>query len=243
MDRPGQLEGDHTEEVVVAGVLFDLFGTVVAPFSRDRHDHALTLASEALGLDPARCLSAWQADYASRVRGRSGDIAAQLRAMADAQGVEVDSQQLGPVVASYATFCDEAMEPVPTAASTLAALAARSVPLGLVSNTAPDLAAAFERSPLRLLFTNCTFSCALGAAKPDRAIYAAAAQALGVEPARLLFVGHGSDDELAGAARAGLIPALVEADTTDTYDPWRHDAGHWAGTRLRDLSDVLALVP
>ncbi|HWF20574.1 MAG TPA: HAD-IA family hydrolase [Acidimicrobiales bacterium] len=249
MDLPGALDGDHTDEVaavvvdeVVAGVLFDLFGTIVAPFSKDGHDHALTVAAEALGLDPARCISAWQADYDNRVRGRSGDIAAQLRTIADAQGIEVDSEQLDFVVASYATFCDEAMEPVPTAASTLAALAERSVPIGLVSNTAPDLAAAFERSPLRLLFATCTFSCAIGAAKPDRAIYAAAAQALGIEPARLLFVGDGSDDELAGAARAGLTPALVEAETTDTYDPGRHAVGRWSGMRLRDLSDVLALV-
>jgi len=247
VDLPGQLEGDHTDEVVaeevVAGVLFDLFGTIVAPFSKDRHDHVLTLLAEALELDPARCLSAWQSDYDNRVRGRSGDIAVQLRTIADAQGIEVNSEQLDPVVASYATFCDEAMQPVLTAASTLAALAERSVPVGLVSNTAPDLAAAFERSPLRLLFTTCTFSCAVGAAKPDRAIYAAAARALGIEPARLLFVGDGSDDELAGAARAGLTPALVEAETTDTYDPWRHAAGHWGGTRLHDLSDVLALMP
>ena len=191
-----------------------------------------------------RCRSsAWGADYDNRVRGRSGDIAAQLRAIAAAQEIEVDREQLDPVVASYATFCDEAMRPVPTAASTLAALAERSVPLGLVSNTAPDLAAAFERSSLRPLFTTCTFSCAVGAAKPDRAIYVAAAQAIDIERARLLFVGDGSDDELAGAARAGLTPALVEAETSATYDPWRHAVGNWADTRLRDLSDVLDLVP
>jgi putative hydrolase of the HAD superfamily len=228
---------------VVAGVLFDLFGTVVAPFSKDRHDHALSLTAEALGLDPARCLSAWQADYDNRVRGRSGDIAAQLRTMAEAQGIEVDRERLGPVVATYATFCDEAMQPAATAASTLSTLADRSVPLGLVSNTAPDLAAAFERSSLRPLFNICTFSCVIGAAKPDGAIYAAAARALGIKPARLLFVGDGSDDELAGAARAGFAPALVEVETTDTYDPGRHAVDNWAGIRLRDLSDVLALVP
>ena len=188
----------------MTGVLFDLFGTVVAPFSKDRHDHALSLTAEALGLDPARCLSAWEADYDNRVRGRSGDIAAQLLAIADAQGVGVDRQLLGPVTDSYT---------------------------------------AFERSSLRPLFNICTFSCLIGSTKPDGAIYAAAARALGIEPDRLLFVGDGSDDELAGAARAGLTPALVEAEMTDTYDPLRQPVDNWAGTRLRDLSDVLALVP
>jgi putative hydrolase of the HAD superfamily len=227
---------------MVAGVLFDLFGTVVAPFSKNRHDRALTLAAEALGLDPVRCHTAWEADYDNRVRGRSGDIAAQLGAIATAQGIDLDQEQLDPVVASYAAFCEESMQPVPTASSTLLALEERSVPVGLVSNAAPDLAAAFERSSLRPLFRTCTFSSEVGTAKPDLAIYLAAAQALGIEPGRLLFVGDGSDDELAGAAAAGLTPALVAADTSDTYDPRRDAVGNWAGTRLRDLSDVLGLV-
>jgi putative hydrolase of the HAD superfamily len=227
---------------MVAGILFDLFGTVVVPFSKQRHSHALRLAAEALGLDPVRCDTAWNADYDNRVRGHSGSIGEQLRAFALAEGVELRGDQLDCVVRSYATFCDELMEPVPTATAALRGLAERSVPVGLVSNTAPDFAAAFERSPLRPLFRTCTFSCVVGAAKPERAIYVAAAEALGVEPAGLLFVGDGSDDELVGAALVGLTPALVEADTSDTYDPVRDAVASWAGVRLRDLSEVLGLV-
>ena len=199
---------------MVSGVLFDLFGTVVVPFSKHRHSHALRLASEALGLDPVRCDAAWNADYDKRVRGRSGGIAEQLRAFALAEGIELRGEQLDCVVRSYATFCDDLMKPVPTAVATLRGLAERSVPVGLVSNTAPD----------------------------ERAIYVGGAEALGIEPAALLFVGDGSDDELTGAALVGLTPALVEADTSDTYDPARNAVVSWAGVRLRDLSEVLALV-
>ncbi|HEY2563852.1 MAG TPA: HAD family hydrolase [Acidimicrobiales bacterium] len=231
----------HTEGVA-AGVLFDLFGTIVAPFSKSRHDGVLALAAGALGLDPLRCTAAWEADYGNRIRGRSGDIAAQLRAIAVAEGIEPNRQHLEPVVASYVTFCDEAMRPAPGALATLVALAERSVPVGLVSNAAPDLAAAFERSPLRPLFNACTFSSAVGSAKPDSAIYLAAADGLGIEPAQLLFVGDGSDDELDGATGAGLKPMLVEADASDTYDPWRDAVVDWAGARLGGLSDVLGLI-
>jgi putative hydrolase of the HAD superfamily len=227
---------------VAAGVLFDLFGTIVAPFSKKRHDGELALAAGALGLDPVRCNEAWEADYGNRIRGRSGHIAEQLRAIAAGEGIELDRAHLDPVVASYVTFCDKAMQPVPGALATLASLAERSVPVGLVSNAAPDLAAAFERSPLRPLFSACTFSSTVGSAKPDSAIYLVAAQGLGIEPAHLLFVGDGSDDELAGAAGAGLTPVLVEADSSDTYDPWRGAVVDWAGSRLDDLSDVLGLV-
>jgi putative hydrolase of the HAD superfamily len=227
---------------VAAGVLFDLFGTMVAPFSKKRHDVELALAAGALGLDPVRCNTAWEADYGKRIRGQSGDIAEQLRAIAVGEGIELDREHLEPVVASYVTFCNETMQPVPSALATLATLAERSVPVGLVSNAAPDLAAAFERSPLRPLFSACTFSSTVGSAKPDRAIFLAAADGLGIEPAHLLFVGDGSDDELAGAAAAGLIPMSMEADSSDTYDPWRDAVVDWAGPRLGDLSDVLVLI-
>jgi putative hydrolase of the HAD superfamily len=227
---------------MVDAVVFDLFGTVVATFSRDRHLRTLTLAAEALGLDPARCDAAWDADYDNRVRGRSGALAEQLRAIARSEGVALRRDQLDRVVATYVEFCNEQMMPVQNAAATLEALAERSVPVGLASNTAPDLAAAFDRSSLRPFFTTCTFSCVVGAAKPERAIYFSAAEALGVDPAGLLFVGDGSDDELAGAALAGLTPALLETDTADTYDPARDAVVNWTGIRLRDLSDVLELV-
>lgn len=225
-----------------AGVLFDLFGTVVVPFSRAGHQGVLASAADALGLDPLHCDMRWDADYYNRVRGRSGGIAEQLSVIAMAQGTAVCRDRLGDVVASYARACDEFMVPMPTALATLRSLAERDVPVGLVSNTAPDFAAAFERSLLRPLFRTCTFSCFVGAAKPEREIYVAASAALGVEPSRLLFVGDGSDDELAGADAAGLTSVLVEIGYDDTYDPNRHAVINWTGLRINKLSGVLQLL-
>lgn len=224
------------------GVLFDLFGTVVVPFSRATHQSALASAAAVLGLDPLHCDTTWNADYHNRVRGRSGDIAEQLSVIAMAQGNAVCRDRLGDVVTSYARACDELMAPMPTAIATLRSLAERDIPVGLVSNTAPDFAAAFERSPLRPFFRTCTFSCFVGAAKPEREIYVEAAAALGVEPSKLLFVGDGSDDELAGADAAGLTSVLVEIDYADTYDPNRDAVINWTGLRINNLSGVLRLL-
>ena len=47
---------------------------------------------------------------------------------------------------------------------------------------------------------------------------------------------------ITGAALAGLKPALVEADISDTYDPARDAVASWTGIRLRDLSEVLGWV-
>ncbi len=223
------------------GVLFDLFGTVVVPFSMTRHQEALAQVAAIAGLEADRCNAAWRDDYENRVRGRSGAIGDQLLAMAAAAGTSIADEPLARATAVYRDYCVTMMEPLPTAWETLAALAGKGVPLGLVSNTAPDFAAAFERSDLRRFFASCTFSCDLGYAKPEREIYLAGAATLELPLDQLLFVGDGSDDELAGAARAGLTPALVEADTADTYDAERGTMPDWAGIRFPDLTGALAL--
>ena len=69
--------------------------------------------------------------------------------------------------------------------------------------------AAWSRSPLRPCFDAAIFSCNVGAAKPDPAIYLAACEALGVAPAECLFVGDGGADELRGAAALGMIPVQM----------------------------------
>ena len=224
------------------GVLFDLFGTVVRPFSRTLHGAVLRHAAGLLGLDPATCEELWEADYASRVRGWSGDITDQLCSIALVEGVSPRAEHFDRVTDMYRGFCDRAMEPLPGAVSTLASLGERSVPVGLVSNAAPDFVESFERCELRPRFATCTFSSVVGVAKPDSAIYLLAAESLGIEPEHLLFVGDGSDDELGGAGRAGLHPALVPSVTSDTYDPERPAVMSWKGAVLENLAGVLPLL-
>jgi len=224
------------------GVLFDLFGTVVVPFSMRGHEEGLERIGPVIGLDPDHCNSVWRSDYEDRVRGRSGAIEDQLQAMAAAVGSHIAAEPLRQAAIIYRERCDAMMEPVPTAWETLTALGGRGIPIGLVSNTAPDFAAAFERSGLRRFFASCTFSCDVGHAKPEREIYRAGADALGMRRDQLLFVGDGSDDELAGAERAGLKPALVDSNTIDTYDSKRDAVSNWTGIRFRDLTGALAWV-
>jgi putative hydrolase of the HAD superfamily len=228
--------------VAAGGVLVDLFGTVVPPFSSSAHRRALDEAAHQLGLDPTRCSAAWEADYPDRIRGRSGDIADQLRRVAATEGTELPPDQLDAVTARYRAVCAGMMEPRPTVLATLQTLRDRSLAVGLVSNTAPDFAEAFERSPLRSLFTTCTYSCEAGVAKPEAAIYRLAAGSLGLDPERLVYVGDGSDDELGGAERTGLLAALVDADASDTYDAVRPSVSGWSGIRLRQFADLLPLI-
>jgi putative hydrolase of the HAD superfamily len=224
------------------GVLIDLFGTVVQPFPMDRHERALGAAAEAVGLDPARCHRAWIADYENRILGRSGAIAEQLGLVAAAQGVALEPACLRRAAEGYAAFSTELMKPLPGALAVLEKLAELDVPVGLVSNAAPDFVTAFDRSSLRPLFRASVFSCSAGVAKPAVAIYLRAATKLGITPGQLLFVGDGSDDELVGAAEAGLTPVLVDVDAANTYDPVRETVRTWGGIRLRGLPELLHLI-
>lgn len=225
-----------------SGVLFDLFGTIVEPFPLDRHERALSAAADSIGLDPLRCSRAWAADYASRVRGRSGAIADQLLTMAGAEGLAPEAARLSRAREGYEAFTADLMRPMPGALRTLERLEALKVPVGLVSNAAPDFVTAFEGAHLRQLFGPCVSSCTVALAKPQVEIYLLAAARLGVEPDRALFVGDGSDNELDGAAEAGLAPVLVEIDASNTYDPERETVRTWSGPRLAALPELLDLL-
>lgn len=91
----------------------------------------------------------------------------------------------------------------------LATLKQRGLKLALVSNASTDEVAAWDESPLRQFFEHALFSCHVGCAKPQPAIYEQAAQRLQVAADHCLFVGDGGSDEHRGAARVGMIPVLI----------------------------------
>jgi len=85
----------------------------------------------------------------------------------------------------------------------LDALRADGHRLALISNATSDTAEAWPGSPLAARFDAVVFSCDVGLAKPP-AIYRAAADRLGADPATCVFVGDGADGELPGAAAVGM---------------------------------------
>ncbi|WP_242909835.1 HAD family hydrolase [Actinomadura terrae] len=82
-------------------------------------------------------------------------------------------------------------------------LAARDVPLALLSNAPRELARAFDRRPWAARFRHRFYSADLNLTKPDPRVYRHVADALAVPPAELVFV----DDRrvnVEGARDAGL---------------------------------------
>jgi FMN phosphatase YigB (HAD superfamily) len=81
--------------------------------------------------------------------------------------------------------------------------------LGVISNCFAEDVATWSRSELAPQFDCHVWSFSTGRAKPDPLIYREATERLGVPPGETLFVADGGDDELGGAARAGLQVAQV----------------------------------
>ncbi len=121
----------------------------------------------------------------------------------------------------------------PDAASTLAALGARGVRLGVVSNADGRVGAQLEGLGLRMHFEVVIDSQVAGVAKPAPRIFRLALDAMGVPPAEALYVGDIPAIDCAGAHAAGMSPVL--------YDRWdvHPDAGF---PRVTSLPAVLALV-
>lgn len=124
------------------------------------------------------------------------------------------------------------------AADVLGRLRARGLKLGVLSVCSEDVPARFPESDLAGLFDAEVFSSECGMMKPEREIYLLATRSLGVEPSECLFVGDGANDELAGAARAGLEPVLFVPAGTSPRWPEVQD---WHGLRVSSLEEVLSL--
>ncbi|MGW7418202.1 HAD family hydrolase [Streptomyces sp. NPDC054863] len=115
-----------------------------------------------------------------------------------------------------------AWQPYPDACEVLAALHARGVAVGVVSNIGWDLRPVFRAHGLDPFVDTYVLSYEHGVQKPDPRLFRTACEALGQDPARVLMVG---DDRTAdgGAAALGcavhFVDHLPAADRPDGLRP------------------------
>jgi HAD superfamily hydrolase (TIGR01493 family) len=137
-------------------------------------------------LSPAAHRSAWTALY------RPAD------ALAEGLAEALYEREIGP----------DHWAPFPDTVPTLRTLAARRVPVGVVSDVGFDLRPFFERHGGLDLIGSFVLSCEHGAAKPARVLFETACAELGVAPEATVMVG---DNPLTdgGAVDAGLACLLL----------------------------------
>lgn len=128
--------------------------------------------------------------------------------------------------------------PIPETLEALAALAAKGVPLAVVSNATGQIEDVLRRSgvcqvgPGRGVSVRCVVDSTLvGVAKPDPGIFDhAAVHFPGVPRERIAYVGDSVTMDIGGATAAGLVPILL--------DPYDDHAGA-PFERITQLGDLL----
>ncbi|MET7470326.1 HAD family hydrolase [Micromonospora sp. NPDC005686] len=213
-------------------VVLDLFHTLVHG-ADDERDRVVGEMALVVGVDPAALVAAYHATWRDRLV--RWDVEETVRILAGRLGGAPTDEQVAQAAAHRRALARRVLGRVsPATLDVLDALRERGHRLALISNATSETAEAWADAPLARRFDVAVFSCAVGLAKPDPAIYRTAAQRLGVAPADCVYVGDGADGELAGAAAVGMT-VLRTTEHQDT------DPG-WIGTVIANLREVLAHV-
>ena len=186
-------------------VAFDLFGTLIPEWERAVWDRLLHDMADALGLPREDFAEAWGATSDARLTGGFSTIRENLRVIAP----EVSDGRLDEAVARRQRVMEELVRPLPDVEPTLRHVKERGLRTAVVSMCSPEVPELWRSLPESRLIDAEVFSSEDGVRKPDPAIYALAAERLGVPAERILYVGDGSFGELTGAAAAGMTAVLI----------------------------------
>ena len=129
-----------------------------------------------------------------------------------AGGVPRFDPYFGRLYAHYASA--PAWRVYPEVPSVLAALRERDIPLAVVSNFDSRLPPLLDALGLAPFFDAVVCSGAVGAAKPDRAIFAHALAVLEVAASEAMHVGDSREADYEGARAAGIEALLVDRNLT-----------------------------
>jgi putative hydrolase of the HAD superfamily len=207
-------------------VLLDGLGTLVAlepPWPllvaalRTAHGVELGLA------DAERAFRAEMAYYrAHHHEGRDPDTLAQLRDRC-AQALRAELPRAVAEAISLADLRSAMLASLrfvayPDALAALPALRARGSKLVAVSNWDVSLPAVLRATGLAELLDGAVTSAAVGAPKPDPAIFRAALALAGAAPERALHVGDSPAHDVRGALAAGIAPVLLRRADTEPVE-------------------------
>jgi putative hydrolase of the HAD superfamily len=200
-------------------LLSDLFSTLV-PGGDGERDQVNARMGAALGVDATAFQQEFDACAHDRFVGAYGDLPSTLRVVAERCGGAPSDAQLQAATELRRTLARGLLARAPRATlDTLAAFKAAGWRIGLVSNITAETQLQWPESPLAEYFDATAFSAEVGSAKPEPAIYQAALDALGADPADCIYVGDGNDGELPAAAALGMY-AVRTVEHADSDPSW-----------------------
>jgi putative hydrolase of the HAD superfamily len=224
----------HYHAPMPGALLLDLYNTLIDGGSTQRRDEVNAAMGADVGADPQRFAAAYRETYRQRFLGATGDVEATVRAVAIAAGALPTAAQMRLAATRRRTLARELLWPSPGTLEALDELHTAGWRLGLVTNCSAETPEQWKRTPFATRFDALGFSCELGVAKPNPAIYLAVCSFLNVAPTDCVYVGDGADDELSGAAKLGMsVIRTVE------FQP---SSSTWPRSRIERLSELPALI-
>lgn len=187
--------------------LIDALGTMVRLLPPWLHlDPSVTAGVGAERVE--RAFRAEMSFYAANAqRGRDAASLAQLRV----ESAAILADGLGRPVGVAEMMDAIRFEPYPDALPALTALRERGLRTVCVSNWDYELGLVLERIGLAAALDGVVTSAAVGAGKPDQAIFAAALAVAGCEAGEAIHIGD-SDEDVAGARAAGIDVLRIDRE-------------------------------
>ena len=209
-----------------AAVVFDLWGTLV-PLPASVRRRGIEVMTPILGAPLDEFRAAWEAAWEERA---TGPLEAVVHRVCQRLDVPVNETQVQAALAARRNVHAASFHARDDAVETLSALKAAGVRIGLMTNCSSDTPHLWAASPLAPLVDAAVFSSVESVMKPSPVFYLRLCERLDLPASACLYLGDGSDDELAGAAAVGMTPVLLDAE--DTVTP------RWDGRRVGALQDV-----
>lgn len=231
-------------------IAFDLFHTLVDPeqfrpaeFVRSRE------IAHLLGVPPEEFVAAWDAMSGERQITMRPSVVERAQSLARRWGVSPPPEVWSEVDEIWGRYTDFALlNPQRNVLTTLRTLRRRGWTLGLVSNCDEREMRSWAGSELAPLFDAAVFSCMVGFAKPSLEAYRALVPRWGgIALEEAVFVGDGSNDELAGARRAGFSKVIFQGEfvSVNRLRPAErnNELRAQADASLTELADLVPLLP
>ncbi|MGA7173649.1 MAG: HAD family hydrolase [Candidatus Dormiibacterota bacterium] len=230
--------------MVLRGVVFDLFGTLVEGWGQQTGARKSAEIAEILGVPPPAFQALMETTYTLRANGQLGAPAEMMRRLSAMAGVEPPEAALEQAaVHRMEQFRAVLQEPRPGVTALLKELRERNFRIGLISDCSGETPLIWAQLQWSMPIAAAVFSWCEGVRKPNLLLYQRVSELLQLAPSECLYVGDGGSQELSGAERSGmracrLLAPRPDGETLLQYDP----DPQWSGKTVSSLSEILPLL-
>jgi putative hydrolase of the HAD superfamily len=225
-------------------VIFDLFGTLINKLSLRESMSMLRQMTSVLSAPYDDFIHGWFDTFNERGLGVFQSTEANIEYICQKLGVPLEDTEIKVAAKINLDHMVRSIHPRTDAKEVLSDLKSHGYKTGLISNCSSSVPKILENMPFAQLIDVAVFSPLVYMQKADPRIYQLAAEQLAVKPEGCLYIGDVEENELTGAAKAGMHPILIRDPYEDSTDVHRINAEskEWHGPVISSLKEVLDLV-